>query len=661
MYIYLKIVWDYVKKIVDVKSALAALQYVGKSSRVPFLLVCISLIPTFCLEKSEQDKDIKKLICFFPVLMGFVGILIVSTGEILTSKKLRKKLEAANEALKQANVNTEQSIAHPPFEIINKDHYSRLIREWSEKGEGNLLLYNIELQTFTEDEIEKTWGGLAQLQKIKNVVLLLPPEKIRRWERVVLREREKFFQRSKGNRKFLVCEYSTEGEDNPLRPQNIAFALYRFGQNASDGDFHNQAVVFVLSPPFCERTKGLLSEPDTYWWDYHHVLKFEQDKDLINNLQKIWKENFNKTRVRNVDRVIEDSKPLEPISPEALFDKLGVEPERKRILLACFKPREAKEWYPNLIQENRNEQEFYIEYDNGDKIKGRFRAANNNNVVGKKPAIIWVGGFTERHKNDLPNLFKRVLKEESVNQFYYEVSSSIEYVTLSKYRQDMEEVLRYVNCQNHIILPNKSILIARSINGLIAALVASEKRFLNLLGGVILVAPVFDIIEMIDNYRASRGQKHVRVENCWRCSPGYTAENWEDKKLGWLEFFRYHVSLAVMADIIRHDEDAFSIEAFKNAIGTISHHCPVYVLSHSKDPITNSEKALKILKNAASGSGLIDGRNYKHVQISSNHLPPDQIDKDLYPFAIKDGIASEQRALRNVLQEIGIGTLEKCA
>ena len=45
-------------------------------------------------------------------------------------------------------------------------------------------------------------------------------------------------------------------------------------------------------------------------------------------------------------------------------------------------------------------------------------------------------------------LFEKELRKESALQFFYEVSFEPEYTTLSRYREDMQNVLNYVNTNN---------------------------------------------------------------------------------------------------------------------------------------------------------------------------------------------------------------------
>ena len=254
-------------------------------------------------------------------------------------------------------------------------------------------------------------------------------------------------------------------------------------------------------------------------------------------------------------------------------------------------------------------------------------------------------------------LFEHVLDKEDVVQFYYQVSPLPEHITMTRYLEDMRHVLTYVN-QQTVVIENEIVLIARSINALVAALVAAQAEYTRMLAGVILVAPVFDIIEMIDNYRVATKKGHVTLEKCWRAAPGFTADKWEDQENRWLEFFGHNVHLTVFADIIRQKRgpDAFALRGFTDAIGTISQVCPVCVLSNPDDPITGSKKAREALDNAASGGGKIKETNYDFVEIASRHLPPDQIPLDRYPWGFKGEAEHVRKALRRTLQKAGLPT-----
>ena len=205
-------------------------------------------------------------------------------------------------------------------------------------------------------------------------------------------------------------------------------------------------------------------------------------------------------------------------------------------------------------------------------------------------------------------------------------------------------------------------LVARSINGFIAALVASEDRILEMLAGVVLVAPVFDVIEMMDNYRSAYGVS-ARVEKLWRGIPGYgDPAAWEDRSnpepgKRWLNFFGCDVSLAVLADIFRQDDPAhFRFTSFKRAIGKITQNdCPVYVLSNPDDPITGSKAALESLERAAGGGGLIRSEYYSSIEIQSSHLL--ELQRDQYPFALRDEVKRTGSAVRSALACMGLPTV----
>jgi hypothetical protein len=556
-------------------------------------------------------------------------------------------LEEQVKQLKDENEHMQAKLDSPPIKVITPHDYAQLLLEWNGCGEGHVLLWNIELQSFNSAKaIDRTWGKISALTNVKSIVLLLPPQKVRRWERAVLREEKRFFAQE-ANRKFLVCEFTPSDKDGACA---VAFALYRFGQDPGSGRLHDTALAFVLSNPFSQLREPPVPEDDS-WWDYHHILCFHNDQEIVTNMDQTWRQFYDEAKTRDVARILEDTRPLEPVEPSVLFDRLNVAQQRKEELLEHFKDRRRGKARPAMITAGKEStRPFSLEYNNGEVVQGRCVGVHDS----PRQAVVWVGGFTERYATRLPRLFERVLKKEEVVQFYYKVSPPIEYITLTRYMQDMAEVLRYVR-QQRVAVPDQVVLVARSINGLLAALVAAEEEFLDMLAGVILVAPVFDVIEMIDNYRATRekSKAHVRLENCWRATPGYTADKWEDPEYSWLEFFEHHVSLTLFADIIRYHPDRFSIEGFKHAVGTISQSRPVFVLSNPDDPIVSSQRARRILDDAK--GTLIREENYRFLEIKSSHYTVVQRDK--YPFAPREEAAKTRDALRTILGGMGVPTL----
>ena len=115
--------------------------------------------------------------------------------------------------------------------------------------------------------------------------------------------------------------------------------------------------------------------------------------------------------------------------------------------------------------------------------------------------------------------------------------------------------------------------------------------------------------------------------------------------------------MTLFADIIRQDPEEFSIEGFKRAVGAVSQHCPVYILSNPDDEITGSDEALKKLSDAASGGGMILTENYKHVEIKSSHLT--MVDRDQYPFAPREEAKKTRDALQAIFDRLGIDITAK--
>jgi len=544
-----------------------------------------------------------------------------------------------------------QSLRRGTAAVITKRNYRSILQDWNALGEGFVLLYNVELQSFENEEtIQQTWGELESMKNIKGIVLLLSRDKVTRWERIVLREEDRFFAKAE-NRRFHVCAI----EDSPAAATGsdvpgIGFALYRIGDSADEGRLHNDVLTFVLAEPFSLLKPSFVADGQS-WWDYHHILHFNGDREMLSGAEHIWLRHYSRNRTRDIDRVLLDVKPLKPTEPIEFLKKLGATAERARELAKHFGDRTRRVAEPRRIPADRAEGTFSIHYDNNETINGRYSgvALNGHQL---RPGLVWVGGFTERRAARLPNLFEREFRKEGVVQFYYEVSPAIRNVTLTRYMQDMREVLRYVNSQRDVVDPNGLLLVARSINAHLAALVASEDEYLAMLRGVILVAPVFDVIEMMDNYRARHGMDHVRVDKALRTYPGYSIDRWENEKDGWLEFFGYPVSASILADLARYPAGHFSGEAFKEAIGRISQVCKIAVLSHPEDPITGSATAFAALRRAKSGTGLIREEHFKLIEIESSHL--DSILRDRYPFKLRNETRRTRNTLREMLTDCGM-------
>jgi pimeloyl-ACP methyl ester carboxylesterase len=217
----------------------------------------------------------------------------------------------------------------------------------------------------------------------------------------------------------------------------------------------------------------------------------------------------------------------------------------------------------------------------------------------------------------------------------------------------MSAVLRYVKEQTAVVDRSKIVLVARSINAFVAIRVAAEMQDELQLAGVVLVAPVFDVVAMLDNYIKERlkslgSSDLVRVENCWRRSPGYSASRWENHANGWLNFFGQPLRLTLLADIIRRAPEKHRLEEFIRNVGLVSRECPVLVLSHPDDPITGSKEAIKALHDAVELGG-IEYANYSHIEIQSSHKPQSDIGPQGYPYERKDESEAVVQAIRERL------------
>jgi len=306
------------------------------------------------------------------------------------------------------------------------------------------------------------------------------------------------------------------------------------------------------------------------------------------------------------------------------FEWLRVEDGRKVVLNKHLATPLVERCEPQTIGFDTPKRDFTIRYANATSIEGRYQGISSRPST-PKHAVVWVGGFTEQKTGMRPHFLRHKWADDAVVQFSYTVSQPVEFTTLSRYADDMRAVLRYVNSQVNLILPNKIILITRSINGFIAAAVAAEDEFHSMLAGVILIAPVFDFVEMIDQYRQRRNGANITLEKLWRLDPEVLDLAKWDQTAGqdglWVEFFNQKTSLALIADIVRQEDTSyFRLSRFVDCVGRVSERCPVYVFSNPDDPVTGSKKAIEALQRAASGGGKITSQNFEHIPIKSKHL-----------------------------------------
>lgn len=577
-----------------------------------------------------------------------VIVLLVIIGFVFYTLRQNRKEVRLIESLKRDVQRLEQELRNPNVTTIGKGDYANLLREWNESGKGEVLLFNIELQTFQQDMIFDTWGGIdSELSNFKRVVLLLPPAKVRRWERIVIREEDNFFKDPE-RRKFDVAQIKQEVSHSPT----IAFALYRFSDEDGRICIHDSMLFFVLSPPFSLSRSSEIPGEDP-WWDYDSIIKLRrrgQTADISGRLETKWNKYISDTR--DVDRVLVDCKTLHRLEPEFVLDQINAPPNLRSDLLQQLEPVSVEETIPpRLIPAGGDTLEFQLRYPNcRGAVNGQCRGLDDS---GEKPALICVGGFTERQQSSLIDLFARRLDFKSVVTLQYEVSPPTEHVNLTRYSEDMRSVWRYA--LSHSGIKREVILVARSINGLLAAIIAAEREFIDTVLGVVLVSPVFDIIEMTTRYRQNSPEKssHGTIDKLWRYSPGYTWDVWCDKALRLLEFYDVDISLALYLDIIRNDPAMYTIEGLKAAIGTLTQNCKhVFILSHPDDPITGSESAWQSLKNASSGGGVIVPDYLHLIETETSHLPRQFITKDKSPF--RGEMASTEGAVREILEHLGL-------
>ena len=118
-----------------------------------------------------------------PKTLGVMGVaaVVLLAGISIHYWFDQTSLTDALNASRMKITDLEGQLESPPISIISKRDYAQLIKNWNDAGEGHLLLFNIEMQSFqTDEDIHRTWGNIGDLAKMKQVVLLLPEHKVRR-------------------------------------------------------------------------------------------------------------------------------------------------------------------------------------------------------------------------------------------------------------------------------------------------------------------------------------------------------------------------------------------------------------------------------------------------------------------------------------------------
>ena len=204
--------------------------------------------------------------------IGGLRALIVARDRDLTQN--RKEVSELREALQDRERKLESGSA---IRMVHPAEYIDVLRNLaSTHGPGHLLLFNIELNTFTDDPVfERLWGRLAELSEITTVRIALPRRKFQRWEKIVTGIREEFFRTDTNGQKFLACEYA-ESQQNA--EDRIAFALY---DSIRDPQQRDWGALFLLNRPFVEgRADGT--------HDYLHVLEYRGSHEALSRCRTLW-------------------------------------------------------------------------------------------------------------------------------------------------------------------------------------------------------------------------------------------------------------------------------------------------------------------------------------------------------------------------------------
>jgi SAM-dependent methyltransferase len=183
----------------------------------------------------------------------------------------------------------------------DKGGFKGTLGKWHEEGKaGTILLYNVELGTFrNEERFRSVWGRYEPEAPFSKIILLLPGAKIRRLERH-LRKFESEFRKSPISDRFYVCRFKSRADDSPeSAPKGVAFAMFRHGDDPSSGNIHPRIQVFVLAEPFCEPEQDDSTGGEIVW-DYKYAFNFHGDETIAEPLDDLWKKRFEPAEMQQV-------------------------------------------------------------------------------------------------------------------------------------------------------------------------------------------------------------------------------------------------------------------------------------------------------------------------------------------------------------------------
>lgn len=575
---------------------------------------------------AKSDKEIKEL----------------RSATVATEQKLTQSTRECVElraALQDRERDLESAAA---IRMIHPAEYMDILRKLAEThGPGHLLLFNIELNTFGDDAVfERLWGRLAEVSEIKSVRMALPQHKFRRWETVVTGVREDFFNAEKNGRKFIACKYTQNGH-NP--DDRIAFALYDCIREPHRRDW---GALFLLNRPFVEgRADGT--------HDYLHVLEYRGSHEVLSRCRTLWGTVYESDWAETAEEIQRFHRQLRnpPELKELLAQHHCDQARRDRIIRVVGSRRVAQHDgrtpqprdLPSCTAGPDGSLSFRVPYrhvppvaEADEVVKGVCVGLKRGDTVQKLPCIVWSSGFGEGQEPRLARILSKKLNGSVIDaiEIFFEKSGSIEEATCTRVEEDIRSVVDYA-AEIPVVDRNRLCVIGISLSAYLAARVARDDHRIR---SLVLVAPPFDIVEMLDNFRRHYLAGRPRIPTFFdflKARNNLKIADW-DRNPKYCNYFNHIVTSCHLADIAVKGISNFGRQGFLDSLTAITRTGRRVALIYGEDdPIVRAPENMQHL-NAEIEKGFIKEDNLFLSPISVAHYYPKQGTARKYPLRMPE-------------------------
>jgi hypothetical protein len=537
--------------------------------------------------------------------------------------------------------------------MIQPSQYAAILRQLAEThGPGDLLLFNVELNSFTDNRVfESFWQHLAEIKDVRSVRLALPPHKFERWERIVTGVRDRFFADRSNGDKFIACRYEVDasrGEDR------IAFALYA----TSDGRPHDWGALFLINRPFVEQRDGV--------YQYLHILEYKGRHDMLDRCRALWDKVYDPqwaetaTGIRAFAHRMDKAVALDELLAEHHCDERRAELMRRVVAARRVIDPANRNPQPTHISrmprgaDGRAGFVLTYRYEHAvatqpESVNGHVLQLPDDPDAAPRPCVIWAGGFGEGEQPDWTRLLSRRLKYNGTApiEVFFTKSGPIDETTCTRLYQDLEVILDYVAAIPQVDT-QKICIVALSLSGYLAAKLAQRDPRVSAL---IMVDPPFNVIEMLDNFRRHhlRDRMHIPTFGDFlKGRPNMTIADW-DQHDDYCNYFEHVVRSCHLVDIAVTGPREFGRDRFLEALADITRSGRRVALVYAKDdPIVNPEHNIHYLTNLVA-KGHIRKENMYVETVSMAHFYPERGSGGEYPLRM----GSKTQIVREMSAAIG--------